>query len=349
MRRVLAIVVAPALLLAAAACGSGAAEQTSDPKAKKTAAANPCDTAASASPKPGGGAGAAAPRAQLPLRAESTIDAVTVSGAAGKKPTLKFDKPYTASQIESKVITAGNGEKIAKNDAVVVNYVGVNARDGKEFDTSWADGRSPAIFTLQDGALIKGFLDGLIGKKVGDRVLISIPSKDGYAEGNPQAGIKKGDSLLFVVDLMIKPAAKAEGKEVKPASGMPTLKLDGKQQPTQIMVPQTAPPKQLKKQALIEGTGTAVKADSTVAVHMVGSNWRTCKVIESSWQKGQPYVLPLERLGVKGLLEGLVGAKSGSRVEIVIPPDKGFGQDLQGTDVKKTDTIVFVVDILGVV
>jgi peptidylprolyl isomerase len=358
VRRVLAIMVAPALLLAAAACGSGAADKTADPKAKKTAA-DPCDKAATATPTPGG-AGAAAPRvqvpaqnpaqnpAQLPLRADSTIETVKVSGAADKKPTLTFDKPYKATTTESKVITAGKGEKIAKNDAVVVNYVGINARDGKEFDTSWAEGRSPAMFTLQDGALIKGFLDGLIGKKVGDRVLISIASKDGYAEGNEQAGIKKGDSLLFVVDLVMKPSAKAEGKAVKPASGMPTLKLDGKQQPTQIRVPQTAPPKQLKKQSLIEGTGEAVKADSTVAVHMVGSNWRTCKVIESSWQKGQPYVLPLDRLGVKGLLEGLVGAKSGSRVEIVIPPDKGFGQDLQGTDVKKTDTVVFVVDILGV-
>ncbi|GAB3433976.1 FKBP-type peptidyl-prolyl cis-trans isomerase [Flindersiella endophytica] len=357
MRRALAIVVAPALLLAAAACGSGAAEKTSDPKAKKTAA-NPCDTAA-ASPQPGNGAGAAqraqAPAqkraqnpAQLPTRVDSTIDSVTVSGAASKKPTLKFDKPYKAAQTESKVISAGKGEKIAKNDAVVVNYVGINARDGKEFDTSWAEGRSPAIFTLQDGALIKGFLDGLIGKKVGDRVLISIASKDGYADGNEQAGIKKGDSLLFVVDLMMKPTATAVGKEVKPASGMPSLKLDAKKQPSIIMVPQTDPPKQLKKQALVEGSGAAVTKDSTVAVHMVGSNWRTCKVIESSWQKGQPYVLPLDRLGVKGLLEGLVGAKAGSRVEIVIPPDKGFGQDLQGTDVKKSDTIVFVVDILGV-
>jgi peptidylprolyl isomerase len=350
VRRVLAIMVAPALLLAAAACGSGAADKTADPKASKSAA-SPCDKAASATPTPGGGgrgSGAAVPRAQVPLRADSTIDTVKVGGAVGKKPTVTFDKPYKATATESKVISAGKGEKIAKGDAVVVNYVGINARDGKEFDTSWAEGRSPAMFTLQDGALIKGFLDGLAGKKVGARVLISIASKDGYAEGNEQAGIKKGDSLLFVVDLVMKPSAKAEGKQVKPASGMPTLKLDGKQQPTQIMVPQTDPPKQLKKQALIEGTGEAVKADSTVAVHMVGSNWRTCKVIESSWQKGQPYVLPLDRLGVKGLLEGLVGAKSGSRVEIIIPPDKGFGQDLQGTDVKKTDTIVFVVDILGV-
>jgi peptidylprolyl isomerase len=317
VRRVLALFVAPALLLAAAACGSGATKTDNETKA--------------------------------PTASAGSIEDVKVSGAAGAKPTLTFDKPFKAKTTESKVITAGKGEEVKKNDSVVVNYVGINARDGKEFDTSWQTGRQPTVFTLQDGALIKGFLDGLIGKKVGDRVLLSIASKDGYAEGNEQAGIKKGDSLLFVVDLMIKPSAKAEGKAVQPAAGLPTVKLD-KGTPSAITVPKnTDPPKALKTQPLIEGTGAAIKKDSTVAVHMIGTNWRTGKVVESSWQKGQPYVLPLSQLGVAGLVEGLTGQKSGSRVLIVIPPDKGFKQDLQGTDVKKTDTLVFVVDVLGVV
>jgi peptidylprolyl isomerase len=51
---------------------------------------------------------------------------------------------------------------------------------------------------------------------------------------------------------------------------------------------------------------------------------------------------------VKGLTEGLVGKPVGSRVLVIMPPDKGFGQDLQGTDVKKTDTVVFVIDVLGI-
>lgn len=317
MRRVLALFVAPALLLAAAACGSGAAKTDNETKATTAAATG-------------------------------SIDDVKVSGAAGAKPTVTFDKPFQVKTTESKVIKAGKGEEVKKNDSIVVNYLGINARDGKEFDTSWQAGRQPTIFTLQDGALINGFLNGLVGKKIGDRVLISIASKDGYAEGNEQAGIKKGDSLLFVVDLLIKPATKAQGKAVQPAAGLPTVKLD-KETPSAITVPKTDPPKGLKVQPLIEGTGTAIKKDSTVAVHMIGTNWRTGKTVESSWQKGQPYVLPLSQLGVPGLVEGLTGQKGGSRVLIVIPPDKGFKQDLQGTDVKKTDTLVFVVDVLGVV
>ena len=43
----------------------------------------------------------------------------------------------------------------------------------------------------------------LIGKKVGSRVLLVIPPKDGYGEqGNPQGGISGTDTLVFVVDIL---------------------------------------------------------------------------------------------------------------------------------------------------
>src|SRR5690606_2094043 len=109
-----------------------------------------------------------------------------------------------------------------------------------------------ALFTLEDGSLIKGFVSGLVGKKIGDRVLISIPAKDGYPQGNPDAGIKKGDTLLFVVDLLMKPAASAQGTPVEPEAGLPEVQLDEQDRPQAVKIPKENPPEEPVTQPLIK-------------------------------------------------------------------------------------------------
>jgi FKBP-type peptidyl-prolyl cis-trans isomerase len=275
------------------------------------------------------------------------IGLVSVSGEAGKKPKVSFAKPFNTTKTESKVLTKGKGEKVAANDNVVVNYVGINGRDGKEFDTSWQKGRGPTVFSLREGGLIPGFLKGMIGKTVGDRVLITIPSQDGYAQGNQQAGIKKGDDLIFVLDLMSRPLQEAKGEAVTPPDGLPTVKMDKTSKlPVDIKVPKTDAPGELVAEPLIRGEGAKVDAKSTVTFHYTAANWRTGKPFVSSWSAGSPQTLPLAQTTVTGLREGITGQTVGSLLILVVPPDKGFGRALEQTDVKKTDTVVFVIDIL---
>jgi peptidylprolyl isomerase len=51
--------------------------------------------------------------------------------------------------------------------------------------------------------VITGWSSGLRGVKVGSRVMLVIPPKDGYgSSGNSQAGIKGTDTLVFVVDVL---------------------------------------------------------------------------------------------------------------------------------------------------
>jgi peptidylprolyl isomerase len=51
--------------------------------------------------------------------------------------------------------------------------------------------------------VISGWDQGLIGKTVGSRLLLSIPPEKGYGKnGNPRAGIKGTDTLVFVVDIL---------------------------------------------------------------------------------------------------------------------------------------------------
>ncbi|MGH3499978.1 MAG: FKBP-type peptidyl-prolyl cis-trans isomerase [Nocardioidaceae bacterium] len=139
-----------------------------------------------------------------PPKATGSISDVDVTGAWGKKPTVKAEKGLVVDKTESKVLKKGDGPAVKKGDKVQVRYVGVDGTTGKEFDSSYKRGK-PASFTLDPGQVIPGFVTGLSGKKIGSRVLVTIPYTDGYgAAGNPQAGIKGGDSLVFVIDLVKK-------------------------------------------------------------------------------------------------------------------------------------------------
>ena len=86
-----------------------------------------------------------------------------------------------------------------------------------------------------------------------------------------------------------------------------------------------------------------------VVVHYHGVNWNTGEVFDSSWSRGEPSSFPTEGV-IPGFRDGLVDQTVGSRVIIVIPPELGYGPSGGTGDgsIGAEDTIVFVVDILGV-
>jgi FKBP-type peptidyl-prolyl cis-trans isomerase 2 len=68
----------------------------------------------------------------------------------------------------------------AKNgDQVKVHYHG-RLSDGSTFDSS--EGRSPLQFQVGAGQVIKGFDDGVLGMKEGDKKTIHIPVHEAYGE-----------------------------------------------------------------------------------------------------------------------------------------------------------------------
>jgi peptidylprolyl isomerase len=128
----------------------------------------------------------------------------TVSAKAGSAPTLSGFPKAVPSALVVKTLIKGSGPAVVKGEYVIAQYTGYIWRTQKVFGSSWSSG-SPFGFVIgaSPEQVIPGWDKGLEGQTVGSRVLLSIPSADGYGKsGESQAGIKGTDTLVFVVDIL---------------------------------------------------------------------------------------------------------------------------------------------------
>jgi peptidylprolyl isomerase len=123
-------------------------------------------------------------------------------GAPGQAPTIRIPSGPAPKKLEVQTLIKGTGKAVAKGQTLIGQYDGVLWRTGKEFDSSYKHG-APAGFPIGVGQVIPGWDKALVGKKIGSRVLVVVPPKEGYGSaGSPQAGIKGTDTLVFVVDIL---------------------------------------------------------------------------------------------------------------------------------------------------
>ncbi|MDX3850483.1 FKBP-type peptidyl-prolyl cis-trans isomerase [Streptomyces sp. AK02-01A] len=130
-------------------------------------------------------------------------------------------------------------------------------------------------------------------------------------------------------------------------NGLPAISAGDKfgQKPT-LEKGEGTPPKELKVDVLSKGDGATVKNGDSVQVNYLGQSWDSTKPFDNSFDRKQPFDLTLGAgMVIKGWDQGLEGQKVGSRVELGIPPELGYGAQGQG-DIKPNATLVFVVDIL---
>ena len=130
------------------------------------------------------------------------INMPSVEGAKGTKPTLTFPGPEAPEGLQVQVLDAGDGQVVEAGDTITCHYYGAVFGSKNDFDNSFDRGGALS-FQIGVGMVIPGWDEGLVGKRVGDRVLLSIPAELGYGErGVPQAGIPGGATLVFVTDIL---------------------------------------------------------------------------------------------------------------------------------------------------
>ena len=96
-------------------------------------------------------------------------------------------------------IVKGKGKAAKKGDTVIVNYVGQNFSNGKEFDASWDRGQ-PFAVTIGTTQVIEGWTRGLVGIRKGGRRMLTIPPELGYGPNGFPPAIPPNETLIFVVD-----------------------------------------------------------------------------------------------------------------------------------------------------
>ncbi len=96
------------------------------------------------------------------------------------------------------------------------------------------------------------------------------------------------------------------------------------------------------------GTGRQPKAGETVVVHYTGTLTDGTK-FDSSRDRREPFTFTLGAGEViRGWDEGVAGMKVGGKRRLIIPPDLGYGAQGSPPTIPPNETLVFVVDLVGV-
>lgn len=117
------------------------------------------------------------------------------------KPVVERPTGDAPADLEIVDITVGDGDEAQHGQTVVVHYVGVSFSSGKEFDSSWSR-KSPFDFRLGAQEVIAGWDQGVAGMRVGGRRQLTIPAWLAYGDRGAGGVIKRGETLVFVVDLL---------------------------------------------------------------------------------------------------------------------------------------------------
>ncbi len=128
----------------------------------------------------------------------------TVTMNEGKPATITVPKGSKApKKTVVQPLIEGQGAKVKDGQTVRVAYTGALLKDGSVFDSSASRPEQPYFeFKLGQGQVIKGWDTGLVGQKVGSRVLLVVPPAEGYGDAGSPPKIAGDDTLVFVVDIL---------------------------------------------------------------------------------------------------------------------------------------------------
>jgi peptidylprolyl isomerase len=233
-------------------------------------------------------------------------------------PPVPEDALGSFEELNIIELTEGTGDGVVVGDIIEVQYVGVNADDGVEFDSSWSRGAVPLRIIAGKAAVIEGWNEGLLGMQVGGERVLQIPSALAYGEGD----------LVFRVHLE---------KRIE-APYAHTVEFGG------------IGPEEIEVETITDGSGDGAEVGDAIDANIAVLVHSDSRLLQSSWEDGEPTGLFLQPEALlPGLNEGLLGIKAGELRQIILPtliayPD-GFPAELRLID---GDAIVFIVEVLAI-
>lgn len=133
-----------------------------------------------------------------------------------------------------------------------------------------------------------------------------------------------------------------------PTATVAAMSEEQTDQKPSVEIPEGEPTYQLEIEDLVVGDGEEAASGHTVEVHYVGHSWSNGEQFDASWDRGDTFKFGLGRGQViEGWDQGVAGMKVGGRRRITIPPMLGYGKRGAGGVIGPDETLVFVVDLVG--
>ena len=277
-------------------------------------------------------------------------DAVSAEGRVGARPDVDFPTPLVAPAPEVTRVVAGEGQQVGRDGQVDFALTYFDAATGEEIGSlgygapGGDDGPARSAVGIEDYA-ISG---ALACASVGDRLVLTATGAD--------AGMQDAArTYVFVIDVLAAYLGKADGMNLLPQDGMPTVvtEVDGTPAVALGLVEQ---PETTRAETVKSGSGAAVRAGDRVVAHLRAWTWPagggTPTEFASTWNGAyEAYTMSLEDRDDNpvppGVRRAVDGATVGSQLLVVIPPgEDGYTQPPQG--VAEDATMIWVVDILGI-
>merc|ERR1712061_955916 len=98
----------------------------------------------------------------------------------------------------------GTGDRVvSKGNTVTVHATGVVKEAGKKFWSTHDSGQKPFEYVAGVGQVIVGWDQGLLGMKLNEKRVVTIPGQEGYgANGFPAWGIPGNATLEFTLEVV---------------------------------------------------------------------------------------------------------------------------------------------------
>ena len=298
---------------------AGAPVEANENAASATDGAKPTKAAADASVKPP----ERPPARPVPEKPWEVESYETIQVAAPSKPG---EEEAEMVEMQYADLVVGDGPAIKSGARVRVEYTGFLQTDNTVFDSSYKR-PAAATFPLKFPGLIKGWVDGMSGMKVGGKRQLVIPPALGYGEkGNRR--IPGNSTLVFDIELL-----EAELPFEKPdlaASGWTTLDSGMKFREV----------KPGEGELLVE-QGSVFSADFSAWVADQDESFQSTL---TSRRPARSFVA-----GQGGFIEGLdtawLGLKKGAVREVFVPAALGYGERGSGKYVPPNSDLLYVVKI----
>lgn len=217
----------------------------------------------------------------------------------------------------------GRGELIQKNDVVFVHYT-LMLEDSTIVDNSYDRGE-PVSFMAGSGQVIKGWDEGIMLFRQGDKATLIVPPHLAYGD-RAMGAIPPGSTLYFNIEIVKvnrapQPFAVPEGINiVQTTSGL--------------------------RYAVIEpGDGTMLIPNMRVRIHYTGY-FEDMSIFDSSFQREEPIDFTLGKgMVIRGWEEGISKLRVGDKARLWIPYHLAYGEQGRGP-IPPASNLIFDVQVI---